>query len=379
MRDFRLPPRCRRYLRSSGMLRSVEWWFCTDVSGQRIGPVFKGQEAQVKKMGLIGCPETSVQNYRSTLRGLKQVLLHVALWLSNTDCLIYRNNWLSNTDCLIYRTDWLSNTDCLIYREDWLSYTDCLMYRKDWLSNTDCLIYRTDCLSNTVCLIYRKYWLSNTDCLIYRTDWNWERVNWAKRDVDEDCWENFGMRSGVTGDSGKMFGIKSGKQLEIQKRNCPHVDFSSISVFCLKCCSRDATDMTGCVKNGWISAHLLSVWMKLRHLLLISLLIACNILLLRNIIIVLLCASHKADQFHALCSVIRCATTNGHEGQTVRRVEQSWRKPFAFPLLTYNAVRVLRHVAWVCAANCIAVQASCMSHLVLCRFSGIFAKLRKAT
>jgi hypothetical protein len=33
-------------LRSSGMWRSVEWQFCTDVSGRHIGPTFKGQEVQ---------------------------------------------------------------------------------------------------------------------------------------------------------------------------------------------------------------------------------------------------------------------------------------------------------------------------------------------
>jgi len=35
MGDFRLPPRCG-YLRSSAILRSVEWQFRTDVSGQHI-------------------------------------------------------------------------------------------------------------------------------------------------------------------------------------------------------------------------------------------------------------------------------------------------------------------------------------------------------
>jgi hypothetical protein len=33
-------------LRSSGILHSVEWYFCTDVSGQPIVPIFKGQEVQ---------------------------------------------------------------------------------------------------------------------------------------------------------------------------------------------------------------------------------------------------------------------------------------------------------------------------------------------
>jgi hypothetical protein len=42
--DFKLLPRCRWYLRSSGILRSVEWYLCTDVSGQLIGPIFKVQE-----------------------------------------------------------------------------------------------------------------------------------------------------------------------------------------------------------------------------------------------------------------------------------------------------------------------------------------------
>jgi hypothetical protein len=61
-------------LRSSGILRSVEWWFCADVSVQPIFPIFKSQEVfffltleegndktfWLLKMGTIGCPETSV-------------------------------------------------------------------------------------------------------------------------------------------------------------------------------------------------------------------------------------------------------------------------------------------------------------------------------
>jgi len=42
-RDFRLPPRSRSELRSSGLLRSEWRQFLTDVSGQTIGPIFKGQ------------------------------------------------------------------------------------------------------------------------------------------------------------------------------------------------------------------------------------------------------------------------------------------------------------------------------------------------
>jgi len=65
MRDFRLPPRGRWELHSSGILRSELWQFLTDVSGQPISPVFKGQESN---MGPTGCPETSVRNYHYTLR-----------------------------------------------------------------------------------------------------------------------------------------------------------------------------------------------------------------------------------------------------------------------------------------------------------------------
>jgi hypothetical protein len=37
-------------------------------SGQCIGPIFKGQEVQKKKMGPIRCPETSAMDYHSMLR-----------------------------------------------------------------------------------------------------------------------------------------------------------------------------------------------------------------------------------------------------------------------------------------------------------------------
>jgi hypothetical protein len=45
MPDFRLPPRCSRDLRSSGMLRSVDRYLFTDVPGEPIGPIFRGQAA----------------------------------------------------------------------------------------------------------------------------------------------------------------------------------------------------------------------------------------------------------------------------------------------------------------------------------------------
>jgi hypothetical protein len=44
MGEFRLPSQSR-YLRSSAILRSVQWQFLTDVSEQPSGPILKGQES----------------------------------------------------------------------------------------------------------------------------------------------------------------------------------------------------------------------------------------------------------------------------------------------------------------------------------------------
>ena len=68
---------------SFGILRSVEWQFLTDVSGQPVGPIFKGQAVQEEflhyswtawplKIGPISCAETSVPNYHSTLRKIPE-------------------------------------------------------------------------------------------------------------------------------------------------------------------------------------------------------------------------------------------------------------------------------------------------------------------
>jgi len=46
MRDFRLPLRCEWYLCSFGILSIVEGQFLTDVLGQPLGPILKGQVLQ---------------------------------------------------------------------------------------------------------------------------------------------------------------------------------------------------------------------------------------------------------------------------------------------------------------------------------------------
>ena len=48
------------------MLRSLDWWLGTDVSGQAVGLSFKDKAVKVK-MGLTGSAETSVTNHQSTL------------------------------------------------------------------------------------------------------------------------------------------------------------------------------------------------------------------------------------------------------------------------------------------------------------------------
>ena len=74
--------------RLSGILRSVRWQFLTDISGQHIGPIFKGQEIQMRP---IGFPWTSVRNYHRTLRNIPEEYMsrllrgeasnHTVLWL----------------------------------------------------------------------------------------------------------------------------------------------------------------------------------------------------------------------------------------------------------------------------------------------------------
>jgi hypothetical protein len=47
MCEFRLPPRSRWELRSSGLLRSEERQFLTDVAGQPLGPIFQAQASRM--------------------------------------------------------------------------------------------------------------------------------------------------------------------------------------------------------------------------------------------------------------------------------------------------------------------------------------------
>ena len=49
------------------LLRSVDWYFVTDVSGQPIGPILNGQAVLILEDGTDRFPETSATNYHSTL------------------------------------------------------------------------------------------------------------------------------------------------------------------------------------------------------------------------------------------------------------------------------------------------------------------------
>jgi hypothetical protein len=48
--DFRLPPRYKWDLRSSGMLRNVDWDLDTDVSGQSICPILRVKRSKKKSL-----------------------------------------------------------------------------------------------------------------------------------------------------------------------------------------------------------------------------------------------------------------------------------------------------------------------------------------
>jgi hypothetical protein len=57
-------------MRCSGILSSVWWWFLTDVSVQPVGPPLKGTAniSWMLKIGRIGCPGTSLMNYRVSVQ-----------------------------------------------------------------------------------------------------------------------------------------------------------------------------------------------------------------------------------------------------------------------------------------------------------------------
>lgn len=50
------------------LLRSEYWQFLTDVLGQPVGPIDKGQESWPLKMRPIGLPEMSIRNCHYSLR-----------------------------------------------------------------------------------------------------------------------------------------------------------------------------------------------------------------------------------------------------------------------------------------------------------------------
>jgi len=64
IRNFRLSPRCKWDLRSSEMLHGADLHLVNDVSSS--------WTAWLLQMGPTGCPETSVTNYRSTLRNMPE-------------------------------------------------------------------------------------------------------------------------------------------------------------------------------------------------------------------------------------------------------------------------------------------------------------------
>jgi hypothetical protein len=63
----------RKYLRFSGTLRSVDFWYVTDVSGQPICSIFKvKQSKKTLEDGTDRLSETSVTYYQSMLRNIPE-------------------------------------------------------------------------------------------------------------------------------------------------------------------------------------------------------------------------------------------------------------------------------------------------------------------
>jgi hypothetical protein len=88
--DFRLPPLCKWDQRSFGILRSVEWYFHIDVSGQPIGPIIKGQAVQEECRR--HCNFSRHFSWTAWFRTLLTVLQHFSLsglrncvWIGRTD------------------------------------------------------------------------------------------------------------------------------------------------------------------------------------------------------------------------------------------------------------------------------------------------------
>jgi len=78
--DFRLPPRCKWSLRSSGLLYSVNWQLLTDMSRQIVGHMCKQKASQTKCLtiedGTDGLSR-NVGNYRSTLCMISEERRHL--------------------------------------------------------------------------------------------------------------------------------------------------------------------------------------------------------------------------------------------------------------------------------------------------------------
>lgn len=70
-RDFRLPSRCKRNIRSSGTLRSVDWQVPTFRYNL---PVPSVRASSSFEMGPMGCLETSVSDYHSALHNITEEL-----------------------------------------------------------------------------------------------------------------------------------------------------------------------------------------------------------------------------------------------------------------------------------------------------------------
>jgi hypothetical protein len=114
--DFRLPPRCWWDQRSSGVLRSIVCQLFTDVSGQCIGLISKGQESAFDAIDSISHPVKTLPQDK-----LRKILI----CRPNTGW-----EWLNTKSFPDLRLRWLRWRELLIIGI--VTVPTCLNSRKKW-------------------------------------------------------------------------------------------------------------------------------------------------------------------------------------------------------------------------------------------------------
>ena len=131
---------------SSAVLRSVDWQLVTDVSGQSIGLIFKDQPGLLE-LWRVCYPETSVTNYKSTLRNTPE----------ERSCRLHRDRSPMSTATLLWKEHSVNRetshvvTEVDIFALCWsISLETVCCLKKKYIQNLYCLSQRDENIpSNT--------------------------------------------------------------------------------------------------------------------------------------------------------------------------------------------------------------------------------------